>query len=157
MKKVCCFGELLLRISLDTDVTRLAQNNMPFYIGGAEINVATALANWGIPVKYSTELPNNILSDDILNYLTNKNIDVMDIPKSGNRIGTYYLQQGRDLKNTSVVYDRACSSFAELKTGMIDWDKVLEDVDWFHFSAISPALNENALGVCKEALQAASN
>ena len=39
---------------------------------------------------------------------------------------------------------------------MIDWDHVLHDVSWFHFSAISPALNESVAAVCLEALQAAS-
>ncbi|MEJ0080982.1 MAG: hypothetical protein WDM78_08570 [Puia sp.] len=39
---------------------------------------------------------------------------------------------------------------------MIDWDQILHDVSWFHFSAISPALNESVAAVCLEALQAAS-
>jgi 2-dehydro-3-deoxygluconokinase len=39
---------------------------------------------------------------------------------------------------------------------MIDWDKVLQDVSWLNFSAISPALNENVADVCLEALEAAS-
>jgi 2-dehydro-3-deoxygluconokinase len=39
---------------------------------------------------------------------------------------------------------------------MIDWDKVLHDVSWFNFSAISPALTENVADVCLEAVEAAS-
>ncbi|MEJ0081342.1 MAG: hypothetical protein WDM78_10450 [Puia sp.] len=39
---------------------------------------------------------------------------------------------------------------------MINWDHVLHDISWFHFSAISPALNESVAAVCLEALQAAS-
>ncbi len=39
---------------------------------------------------------------------------------------------------------------------MIDWDKVLQDVCWLDFSAISPALNENVADVCLEAVEAAS-
>jgi len=60
------------------------------------------------------------------------------------------------LKHNAVVYDRAHSSFGELKKGMINWDHVLHDVSWLHFSAISPALNESVAAVCLEALQAAS-
>ena len=39
---------------------------------------------------------------------------------------------------------------------MIDWDKVLDGIGWFHFTAISPALNQNVADVCIEALDAAS-
>ena len=38
----------------------------------------------------------------------------------------------------------------------MDWDKVLDGVTWFHFSAICPAISQNAADVCKEALEAAS-
>ena len=40
---------------------------------------------------------------------------------------------------------------------MIDWDDVLKDCDWFHFSAISPALSQDSFEVCKEAVKAASS
>jgi len=39
---------------------------------------------------------------------------------------------------------------------MIDWDHILQDVSWLHWSAISPALNESVAAVCLEGLQAAS-
>jgi 2-dehydro-3-deoxygluconokinase len=53
------------------------------------------------------------------------------------------------------VYDRAGSAFAGLKTGIIDWDKILHGVSWFHFSAISPAIGQNVADVCREGLAAA--
>ena len=47
---VLCFGELLLRISPDADGEWLKNNQLPFYVGGAELNVATALALWGLAI-----------------------------------------------------------------------------------------------------------
>jgi len=41
------------------------------------------------------------------------------------------------------------------ENGMIDWDKVLQNVSWFHFSAICPASAKNVADVCDEALAAA--
>src|SRR3954454_1268172 len=102
-------------------------------------------------------MPDHSLSHDIGNVLTSGGIDVSPVYFSGNRIGVYYLTQGTDLKHAGVIYDRAYSSFSELQPSMIDWDELLEDVSWFHFSAISPALNENAVAVCKEALATAAN
>ena len=126
------------------------------HIGGAELNVATALACWKLPVKYCTALPDNYLSKEICEELGKKHIDTSAVKFSGNRIGIYYLPKGAELKSAGVIYDRAYSSFGELKPGMIDWNDVLKDCNWFHFTAISPALNENVVAVCKEALEVAS-
>ena len=155
-KPVFCFGELLLRMSPLPSAQWIHEACMPVYIGGAELNVAAALAAWQMPVQYSTALPGNALSNDVCHVLSAKGIDVSAIHFSGNRIGIYYLTQGTDLQHTAVIYDRAFSSFSELQPGSIDWKNVLRNAGWFHFSAISPALNTNAALVCKEALTAAS-
>ncbi len=153
-KKVLCFGELLLRISPapseDAD-----KHPMLLYMGGAEANAATALAGWNVPTKYCTVLPDNFMSHHVIDYLEYKGIYTSSILLAGKRIGVYYLERGADLKG-SMAYDREHSSFSELKRGMIDWDKVLRDVEWFNFTAISPALNANVADVCLEALEAAS-
>lgn len=156
MTKICCFGELLLRFSPKAEGAWIQNAAMPVFVGGAELNVATALANWGLNASYFTALPDNSLATDIKNYIQSKGINTDSINTSGERIGTYYLPQGSDLKNAGVIYDRAYSSFASLKVGQIDWKSVLKDVSWFHFSAISPALNQDAADVCLEVLQVAS-
>jgi len=155
MTKVFCFGELLLRLSPQLNGEWIRQASLPVYIGGAELNVGTALATWEIPVAYCTALPDNYLSKEIVASIDQKKIDSKPVIFSGNRIGTYYLPQGADLKNTGVIYDRTYSAFAELKPDQVEWDKLLENISWFHFSAISPALNENIAILCKQALQEA--
>ena len=128
---------------------------MPVFIGGAELNVARALARWKQPVKYGTALPDHYLSREIAKELELEGVDTSGIHYSGSRIGCYFLPQGADLKNAGVIFDRAFSSFSELKTGMVDWDHLLDDCSWFHFSAISPALNKNTAALCGEALESA--
>ncbi len=155
MSKVLCFGEILLRFSPESDGASLLNNSMPVYIGGAELNVAAALAKWGIPVGMASVLPNNFFSDQIKHYINANHIDSTAILPFGNRIGMYYLTQGADMKNTTVVFDRAHSSFAELESGIIDWNEVFKNVHWFHLSAIAASLTLNAAKVCKEALEAA--
>ncbi|MFD1818687.1 2-dehydro-3-deoxygluconokinase [Pseudarcicella hirudinis] len=156
MSNVCCFGELLLRLSPKTNGEWIESATIPAFVGGAELNVATAIASWGIPVSYFTALPDNSLANDIKTYIREKNIDPSPIVTLGERIGIYYLPQGSDLKNAGVIYDRAHSSFSTLKRGIVNWDAVFENVSWFHFSAISPALNQEVADFCLEALEAAS-
>jgi 2-dehydro-3-deoxygluconokinase len=155
-KKVLSYGELLLRICPDADGGWLQDNTLPFYVGGAEANVATALARWDTPSAYFTALPDNAMSHQLTDYLASIGIDTGRIVYQGERLGLYYLPKGKDLKNAGVIYDRAHSSFAGLLPGTIDWDGVLGDVGWLHFSAISPALNANAAAVALELVKAAS-
>jgi 2-dehydro-3-deoxygluconokinase len=155
MEKVCCFGELLLRLPPANGGEWLRHNQLPVFVGGAELNVATALATWQVPVKYCTALPDNIISKDIRDYLDQKHIDTSAIILSGERIGLYYLKEGADMKSHENVFDRKYSSFSTLGTGVVDWDSILNDVDWFHFSAIAPAVSASAAALCKEALEEA--
>lgn len=156
MKKVFCFGEILLRMSPALNGAWINNASMPVYIGGAELNVANALAKWNVPVQYCSAAPYNYLTKEIIQQLQQHNIDTTPFMYAGNRIGIYMLPQGTDLKNAGVIYDRAYSSFSELKPGTINWHTLLKDASWFHFSAISPALNKDVAEVCKEALEAAT-
>ena len=155
MSSVLSFGELLLRLSPSQGGDWLQQNSVPAFVGGAEANVATALALWGQSSNYCTALPDNFLSKELVAYLQKKNIGTSAVHYSGDRVGLYYLQQGTDMKNSGVVFDRAGSSFAKLERGMIDWDKAFDGITWFHFSAIAASLSLSAAEVCEEALQAA--
>jgi len=153
--KVLTFGELLLRISPDEGGNWLKDNRLLFYIAGAELNAATALALWDIPTKYVTAMPDNGMCRQIVQFEEQQNIE-MSVHYRGGRLGLYFLTKGRDLKNDALIYDRAYSAFSELKPGMIDWEKEFEGVNWFHFSAICPAISQNIADVCEEALQVAS-
>jgi 2-dehydro-3-deoxygluconokinase len=155
MKKILTFGEILLRMSPKLGGAWINQCSIPTYIGGAELNVATALASWNVPVSYCTAMPNNIISLEIKEHLQSKNIDTSNIVFAGEKLGAYILPQGADLKNAGVIYDRANSAFSSLKLNQINWQKVFKDVAWFHFSAISPALNQEIADLCLEALEAA--
>jgi 2-dehydro-3-deoxygluconokinase len=153
--KVLSFGELLLRICPDIEQDWIEQHQLPFYVGGAELNVATALALWNVPSSYLSAIPQNAICEGIDSYLKRRNIDTSAMQWTGERLGIYYLPKGKDLKNAGVIYDRANSSFANLKVGSIDWDEVFVDVKWFHFSAICPAISQDIADLCLEAVKKA--
>jgi 2-dehydro-3-deoxygluconokinase len=156
MKKVFCFGEILLRMSPVLDQAWIHSASMPVHIGGAELNVAKALAGWKQPVTYMSAMPDNYLSKEIADSIAACNIGIEAMQFCGDRMGIYFLPQGADLKNAGVIYDRAHASFSTaLFPGKINWDTLLEGSDWFHFSAISPAINEQAAAVCLDAVKAA--
>lgn len=153
--KIICFGELLLRYGPDPEGNWAKNNQMPVYIGGAELNVAQALHGWGQEVAYCSALPQNYLSESIVAELSKRGIPTPNMVFKGKRIGAYYLPIGSELKNAGVIYDRSNSAFAQLQIGDFNWDNVFEGAKWFHISAICPALNQNIADLCLEALQAA--
>ncbi|GHB84841.1 sugar kinase [Persicitalea jodogahamensis] len=154
--EICSFGEVLLRFSPAPQGEWIRQGTLPVFVGGAELNVATALARWDLPVAYCSALPRNPLADDIIDYVESRGIDPTPILRSGQRIGSYYLTQGGDLKQGGVHYDRNYSSFSDLDANQVDWQPILQDKKWLHLSAISPALNAGVARACKELVVAAS-
>lgn len=153
---VLSMGEILLRMIPDEEGAWLRTQQIPFSLGGAELNVATDLAHWEIPSRYFTAMPDNTLSWQILGFLKEKKMDISSVHLGSGRLGIFYLTQGTDMKNDSLIYDRARSTFSQLRTGMIDWETVLQGVSWLNFSAISPGISQDAADLCEEALIEAS-
>lgn len=154
--KVLSFGELLLRLSASGESFLGEDGQVVVFPGGSEANVAASLAQWGIPCSYLSRIPDNDLTSQILSTLTGIGVDVSPSLLEGDRLGLYFLLSANGLSKGEVVYDRKYSAFSQLKPGMIDWDRVLDGYTWFHWSALTPALNESLAEVCQEALAVAS-
>jgi 2-dehydro-3-deoxygluconokinase len=148
--KVVTFGEILFRIGPSPDLS-----GAEFSLGGAELNVSTALGAWGVDVSYVSKMPDNVLSRRVEALIKGLQIDTSRMLWGGDRIGTYYITPGGDMQSSSVVYDRKYSAVGQLEPGMVDWDSILEGAAWLHWTAITPALNANAAALCEEMLIAA--
>jgi 2-dehydro-3-deoxygluconokinase len=156
MEKVITFGEVMLRLATP-GFERFGQSgNLSATFGGGEANVAVSLANFGIPVRFITRLPGNEIADACIRELRGFGIDTSLVARGGSRMGIYFLESGAVSRASKVIYDRAGSSIAEIKTGMIDWDEVFRGATWFHWTGITPAISQGAADVCLEAIKAAN-
>lgn len=155
--KTLCFGELLLRLSTPSHLRIEQSTSFNIDYGGAEANVAIALSNWGGETSYLTRLPFNFLGKSALKFLKYNNVDTSPSIEGGDRLGTYYLEVGIGDRGSNIEYDRANSGMSTLKTGMIDWEKVLDNIDWFHYSGITPALSQDAAKACLEGVRIAKS
>ena len=124
--------------------------------GGGEANVAVSLANYGVDVEFVTRLPKNDIAAACVGELRKYGVGVNNIVYGGERLGIYFLETGAVARPSKVVYDRAHSSISTIETGMIDWEKVFEGADWFHWTGITPAISASAAEVCLEACKAAN-
>ena len=124
--------------------------------GGGEANVAVSLANYGVDVEFVTRLPKNDIAAACVGELRKYGVGVKNIVYGGERLGIYFLETGAVARPSKVVYDRAHSSISTIEKGMIDWEKVFEGADWFHWTGITPAISASAAEVCLEACKAAN-
>ncbi len=156
MEKVITFGEVMLRLATP-GFERFGQSgNLSATFGGGEANVAVSLANYGIEAQFVTRLPKNDLADACIRELKGFGVDTSSIVRGGDRMGIYFLEAGAVGRASKVIYDRSGSSISEIKSGMIDWNKIFEGATWFHWTGITPAISQGAADVCLEAILAAN-
>ena len=156
MSKVVTFGEIMLRLATPAYLRFSQTDTFSATFGGGEANVAVSLANYGVEVDFVTRLPQNDIAASCVAELRKRNVGVSNIVYGGERLGIYFLETGAVARPSKVVYDRAHSSISTIECGMIDWDKVFEGADWFHWTGITPAISASAAEVCLEACRAAN-
>lgn len=155
MPDVVTLGEIMLRL---TPPGRLRFSQAPHFeitFGGAEANVAVMLAQLGASVGFVTKLPENELAQRAINELRGLGVDTTSIVRGGDRMGVYFLEQGASQRGGKVIYDRADSAIAEAKPADFDWARILDGVQWLHWSGITPALSPSASAIVAEACTAA--
>jgi 2-dehydro-3-deoxygluconokinase len=156
-KKVATFGEILLRLS-PPDHQRFSQaTSFDAVYGGSEANVAVCLSRFGIPAKIITKIPNNKIGEACIQFFQQYGIDASQIKKDKNRLGIYFLERGISLRSSNVIYDRENSSISLAQREDFNWKKIFKDIDWFHWSGITPALSQNLVEITLDALKEARN
>ncbi|WP_420460699.1 PfkB family carbohydrate kinase [Neolewinella sp.] len=154
--KIVTFGEIMLRLAPPGYLRFSQAQEFNVIYGGGESNVAVALANFGMEAHFVTRLPDNDIGDCALMELRKRGVHTEHIVRGGERLGIYFLEMGAVQRGSKVIYDRANSGMATIEPGMVDWDEVLRDADWFHWTGITPALSQGAADACLEAIQVAN-
>ena len=158
MKKIVCFGEIMMRLNPLNKERFIQADNFAISYSGAEANVCASLANYfedSSQIYFVSKVPANELGKSSIKTLRSQNINTEYVVQGGQRLGLYFLEEGASQRPSKVIYDRKNSSFAESSISDYDWDKIFEDCTWFHFSGITPALSDNLAEICKIACKKA--
>jgi len=156
MKKVVTFGEIMLRLASPGYLRFSQSTQLEATFGGGEANVAVSLANYGIPASFVSRLPQNDIGDWAIQNLRKYNVQTQDVLRGGDRVGIYFLETGAVARASKVVYDRAGSAIADIQPGMLDWEAIFKDAEWFHWTGITPALSAGAAATCLEGIKIAN-
>lgn len=149
--KVVSFGEILLRLASPGYTKLFQKDSLEATFCGGEANVAVSLAVFGLDSRFITKLPDNDVGHAAANSMRYFGVDVSKIIYGNGRMGLYYLEKGASQRPSRVIYDRTYSAISMAKRNDFNWDELLENADWFHWTGINPALSESVADICFDA------
>lgn len=155
MGKIVTLGEIMLRLSPAGNYRFVQSESFQIFPGGGEANVAVSLANYGHTACFVSKLPSHEIGQIAVNALRRYGVKTEYISRGGDRVGLYYAETGASMRPPKVIYDRAHSAIAEADISDFDFDKIMEDADWFHWSGITPAISDKAAEIVRVACEAA--
>lgn len=153
--RVVTFGEIMLRLSPPAGRRFRQASSFDVTYGGAEANVAVALAQFGADSRFVTALPDNDIGQSAIDLLRSLGVDTSLVLRQGDRVGIYFLEHGASQRPSRVIYDRGGSAIACARAGDFDWNAAFEGASWFHWTGITPALSETTAMATAEAVRAA--
>lgn len=154
-KSVVGFGDYIVRFNPEGYLKFIQANSFEVFYTGAEANVLTSLAYMGMPTRFVTKLPDNMISECAVATLKKFSVGTEHIVYGGERIGLFYLEKGASQRPSKIVYDRKYSAFCSSEPSDYDWKNIMLDAGHFHFTGITPALGGNLPEICLEACKVA--
>lgn len=155
MKKVITFGEIMMRLNPEGYRRFVQADRFEASYAGGEANVAVGLAQFGMDAAFVSKVPAHEIGQCAVNELRRFGVDTSLILRGGDRLGLYYVEKGASQRASKVIYDRAGSAIAKAAVSEFDWDAIFENVAWFHWTGITPALGGELPDICLEACKAA--
>lgn len=155
-ERFIALGELLLRLAPPNYEKIRMTNSFIATYGGAEANVAVALANLGIDSSYFTVVPDSSIGKAAIRYIRANDVHCSPCIRSeSGRMGLYYLEEGFGVRASKVTYDRADSAFATYDFDRLDLKQKFAGFTWLHTSGITPALSPSCRKLTMNALKTA--
>ena len=130
-------------------------------VGGAELNVAVALARIGVESKWCSVLPAGALGDYVANAARAAGVDLSACvrkspsdPPAENEIGTLHVVD--DGSGPRPHYQRLQSAFCKSVDGsLFNFDEIFAGRRWVHLTGITPLLGDGPRAAWSAALNAA--
>jgi 2-dehydro-3-deoxygluconokinase len=155
MPRVITFGEIMMRLCPQNHGRFVQASSYNALYAGSEANVAASLAHLGISSEHVTCFPVNDLAMAATSQLRQHGVGVDHIVYREGRIGVYFIEHGASVRSPKIIYDRYDSAFAKMKSDDFNWDDILHQAEWFHWSGITPAISQSAADACTAAITTA--
>jgi len=156
-RDVLAFGEAMLRLQPEGAWRIEDAPGFVAYPGGAELNTCVALAGLGLQASWFSVLPAGPLGRRVLRHLRGAGVDGSLVRTAPGRLGTYWVEYGRDPRTIEVLYDRRDSTVCSVRREDAPWDALRASRLFFVSgitAALSPATRDLALEMAEEARKA---
>ena len=143
---VVTLGEGLLRFT-PPNLRRIEQtSSLDIEVGGSEGNVAVGLARLGLRTAWLSRLTDNPLGRLIAQKLAGAGVDTSHVIwTSEDRVGVYYLEEGRAPRVSQVIYDRQGSAMSRMRPEHLPAVLFAPGAArWLHVSGITIGIGEEA-------------
>src|SRR5918997_6502351 len=138
-------GETMLRLSVPEGERLERVRQLEVWPGGAESNVAAAVARMGFRAAWVSRLPRSPLGRRVERAIHAEGVDTSNVIWTDeDRVGTYFIEYAPPPRRIEVVYDRKDSAVAHLTASEVNWDLLL-NTKVFHLSGITPGLSSTCL------------
>lgn len=156
---VVTFGETMLRLT-PPRLQRFEQaSTVDVQVGGSESNTAVGLARLGLRVSWRSRLTDNPLGRLISSALRQQGVDIESVLwTKDDRVGLYFLEEGKSPRGSQVIYDRKGSAMARITPDDIPSNWFATDrATWFHTTGITAALSDSAAATALHCVRSAKN
>ena len=154
-RTVVAFGELLMRLDAANSNRFVQTDQFAASFTGGEANVAVALAQWNIPSRIVSRAPSHAIGQACVNYFRRYGVQTDSIIRGGERLGLLFVESPVPPRSGQVIYDRNATAFRTLQPSDVNWEAILADASWFHFTGTAPAIGDNVRAILTEGIQTA--
>lgn len=152
MGTVVTLGEALIRLSVSNGLTLANARSLDLLVGGAEANVAVALARLGFPATWISRVSSDPLGQRVVAELRSHGVNCDHVSwAEQSRTGVYYTEIAPAPRGVSVVYDRRGTAASGMSTDNVDLSPA-DDAAVVQVSGITAALSDSCAETAKALL-----
>lgn len=151
---VTSFGEPLLRLGVLVGHRLADATSLDVHVGGAELNVVSALAAFGRRCAWHGAVPDGPLGELVIRRSRAAGVEPRVVVVPGSRLGTYYTETATPPRPSRVFYDRGHAAIRDIAVDDLDLDALL-DTRMLHLTGITPALGDGCAAVVEQIVAAA--
>lgn len=139
---VITLGETMLRLTPPSPLRIQQTTTFNAYIGGTESNLAVGLARLGFKVAWLSRMTDNPMGRLITGTLASYGVDTAHVVwTEHDRVGTYFVEEGKAPRSSRVFYDRANSAMSRMTTHDLPDHLFHRDgAQLLHLTGITPAI-----------------
>lgn len=154
---VVTMGETMLRLSPPVGWSLENAAAYEVTVGGAESNMAIALARLEKRVGWVSRLPRNPMGHRVAEEIGRHGVDVSRVVwAEGAKLGILFTETGFAPRANRVIYDRAGAAIAHLQPEELDWD-YLTGAPTLFLGGITLALGAGCRRACLQAAERAGS